>query len=447
VSRATVRLEVAALWPGEPPAPGELADLGGGASIRFEARLAAPIPDWLARQAGDPAQTLTEAERQHVLESRSILHLSAAIPAATEVGLSVGERAAGLVRLIAGLLARGAVAVWLPAAQKMVGPSAWAAAREAAAGDIAAVVASQLLQRHVVIEADSTTWIHTHGMEQIGLPDVECRTAGAANVAHLLVGDVVRHLIQIGVLDPGTVVEIDAGSSSVRARLASTRAPEHLGAFGGLEITIDGEEEAAARAAFIVWSLVGDGFGSLQVVEEDSARLAFARAVIADGIGVAPTDLLVTAATAASRDGRGGAWPHRMAAGLEMALGNGGASRPGADSAFTAVEATASRVSVYTGGELRVHLLDSAGALTRRSDLGSTCVDWPVRPPYRILVCSSHYHRDRSPEAYVEELGERVSIALDKNRGLLVWIDVVAPAPGAPDTPRSPGGADSPAGS
>ena len=247
MSRAPVRLELAALWPGEPPGAGELADLGGGASIHFEARLGDPIPDWLARQAGDPTQTLTEPERQHVLESRSILHLSASIPAATEAGLSVRERAAGLVRVIAGLLARGAVAVWLPAAQKMVGPSAWAAAREAAAGDIAAVVAVQLLQRHVVIEADSTTWIHTHGMEQMGLPDVECRTAGDANVAHLLVGDVVRHLLQIGVLDPGTAIEIDAGSSSVRARLASTRAPDHLGAFRRLRDQVDDEAGLPTR--------------------------------------------------------------------------------------------------------------------------------------------------------------------------------------------------------
>jgi hypothetical protein len=447
---AGASIEIAALWSDEPPAPDALRGLGEGGLI-FEVRRADTIPGGLAPYLDDAGQALTPAERDRVHGARAALLFK------TETHTPPAARARALVHLVAGLFAKGAVAVVLPAAHRVIGPTALAAGSSAGTPAPGTV----LIHRHVVVDSE-TVWNHTHGMESLGLPDVECRTGiGDAARADQVIASAVRHLIDGGeALHPGDAVEIDNPPFATRLDVVATRTPDHYGAWGALEILFD--VAADAWATFMVSAVIDGAFGSFQLLGGDATRVAFLQgSAVSSQAGAALTNILAAEAPLAGMAAADGAWPHRMAAGIDLTLRKMVPPVPGAVPAsalFAAVEATRREISVCTAGDIRVHLLQDGTLVQSTRDhvlgveapdsgearrlppriaatlptrwLGGNrgpapeCLRWPAQPPYRLLICSSHYHHRRAASDYIAALGERTLPLPEGGAGLVAWIDV-----------------------
>lgn len=114
------------------------------------------------------------------------------------------DRPALLYRVLSRLTACGAISAWLPAASK------WLDASDMAA--LAAMPAESayetMLTMHAVAVGDEL-WLHTHGMQQFELPDLECRVAPpVSELASRLVDNVARYLIGGGrTVVPGALLE------------------------------------------------------------------------------------------------------------------------------------------------------------------------------------------------------------------------------------------------
>ena len=86
--------------------------------------------------------------------------------------------------------------------------------------------------------ADSENWVHTHGMEQFGLPDIEARFTGREQAARYtnLVGDAAMYTIDTAVITTGNTLEL-SGDGVVHKVVGSKQVPDHsYGAFGAIAI-------------------------------------------------------------------------------------------------------------------------------------------------------------------------------------------------------------------
>lgn len=86
--------------------------------------------------------------------------------------------------------------------------------------------------------ADAANWVHTHGMEQFGLPDIEARFAGREEAVLYtnLVGDAAMYTIDTAVITVGNTLEL-SGDGVVHGVVEAKQVPEHsYGAFGAIAI-------------------------------------------------------------------------------------------------------------------------------------------------------------------------------------------------------------------
>jgi hypothetical protein len=113
----------------------------------------------------DLTQPLEPVERLYAARARAALHLRC------EADVPPVRRLPGAVARARLFFELGAVAVVLPAAHKVVGPRAFARTVAASRDDEPAW--TTLFVHHHEIPDGDLVWIHTHGLEHFGLPDVE----------------------------------------------------------------------------------------------------------------------------------------------------------------------------------------------------------------------------------------------------------------------------------
>jgi hypothetical protein len=165
----------------------------------FDARAVHLPPEMLASYIDDPGQPLVETERNQLARAHVGLKL---VSRTAETRTQVAR----LIELTSTMFAHGACAVVLPAALRIFGETQLARAFIEPT-EIESSLA--LLVHHHVVARGELAWLHTHGMQHFGLPDVECveplHFAGQVSrtiraVLHRLVvgpplrfGDVVEH--------------------------------------------------------------------------------------------------------------------------------------------------------------------------------------------------------------------------------------------------------------
>jgi hypothetical protein len=201
-------LDVFALFEQEPPRQSDLAIAG---SPPFRARPVNAPPQLLGHLA-EPGQPLNAEERAVAALSRGVLHIRC------EADLPPAERLPGCVEVIWRCWALGALAFVLPAAHKIIGPSALGAV----APQLDNVTGwLKLFLQFYVVRDDEHAWSHTHGMEHFGLPDVECRTVLAeVPMAERLLRASIHHLMDVGgdALELGDLVEATESDDQPIAR-------------------------------------------------------------------------------------------------------------------------------------------------------------------------------------------------------------------------------------
>jgi uncharacterized protein YjbI with pentapeptide repeats len=161
-----VPLEVVALFAHE--VPGALGLLVRQPP-RVEATILTQVPPFVGAQS-ELALLLTADERVAAAQARAALRLRVVDDAPLSMRLSA---------CVDGILKCsdfGAVAIVLPAARKVVGPSALSALAPALSAEQGRV---KLFVQFHIVQDDDHTWSHTHGMAYYGLPDLECRTEPA----------------------------------------------------------------------------------------------------------------------------------------------------------------------------------------------------------------------------------------------------------------------------
>jgi uncharacterized protein DUF4261 len=227
VTAAASPLEALALYPAEPPSP-EVVRASAparGAVVRMMIWNAPVLPAWLA----DPTQPLTDDERQAAARAGSALILSCG-------DAPTLERLRSFADVLASLLALEGIAVVLPGAQRVVGRSRFGKGPWSAE-ELAAV----FVHRHLV-QTEAGIWCHTHGMEQLGLPDVECEVSRPSMVAAARLLDVaVAYLARHGpVLRAGETVAATDEQLDLRCQVAPGRTHEDhpWGTFGALRLDL-----------------------------------------------------------------------------------------------------------------------------------------------------------------------------------------------------------------
>ncbi|MDI3284713.1 hypothetical protein [Polyangium sp. 15x6] len=179
--------------------------------------------------------------------------------------------------------------------------------------------------------------------------------------------------------------------------------------------------------------------GAVAIVDATAIAFAAVEDIMKSGAPEASARLLVeTAATLSQAYGRRNDWPGRLAELIAARLGTGTEGDPGSV-VFSGVVAARDAVHVCTAGDTRVHLVKGGNILycTRDHVLkhespewireiydGAFIADhetmltrtlgmcklppqketWFAEAPFTVLVCSSGYHRHRSPENYIHEL-------------------------------------------
>src|SRR6185369_12177618 len=114
-------------------------------------------------------------------------------------------------RVLGALVDCGARAAWLPPAMKWLSDANTLRAAAAEAGD----GGRDLLARHVVRDG-GRTWLHTHGMAQFALPDLECRIdAAREDVAARLIDHAASYLIGGGDAPGAVLVAPDSGHETI----------------------------------------------------------------------------------------------------------------------------------------------------------------------------------------------------------------------------------------
>ncbi len=192
-------------------------DLTAGSMPLFAAQVVkAPFPQ-LAGPLEDLNQPLEPVERLHAARARAGLHLRCA------ADLHPARRLPSCLERIELLADLGAVAFVLPAAHKIFGPSAFAAVAERGGG----AWTTLFLHRHLIEEGERV-WLHTHGMEHFGLPDLELRGALSERDAALrLLDGAIGHLLRHGEVQDGAPFE---------ARPAPAAGDHEYGAWGALAL-------------------------------------------------------------------------------------------------------------------------------------------------------------------------------------------------------------------
>ena len=140
-----------------------------------------------------------------------------------------------MIQLIRELVGRGACAVVLPAAMRLLGVTHLRTALDQP-GDAERWMA-MFVHEHAVVDGDRL-WLHSHGMEQLDLPDVEClEHARRAGVARRIVSAVQRRLVAGGAaLHFGDVVDV-AGDGVPFEITASIPVDGHrFGAYGAVRL-------------------------------------------------------------------------------------------------------------------------------------------------------------------------------------------------------------------
>ncbi|HEV2842464.1 MAG TPA: pentapeptide repeat-containing protein [Chthoniobacterales bacterium] len=230
-------LEVVALFADQAP---EDLSLFAHAAPRIETRLLTQVPPFAGPQS-ELALLLTPEERGAAAAARSGLLLRC------EVGAPSAAWRSAIIAQILKCHELGAVAIVLPAARKVVGPSALSA--------LAPLLSEEAGRQHLflqfhVVQDDQYLWSHTHGMAHYGLPDLECYTTLAERgFARRLLEGGTAHLLQHGAeaFEPGRLMEITQadGQFVTRLRLCPARPMEGHGydAWGAFEIVPLAAEE------------------------------------------------------------------------------------------------------------------------------------------------------------------------------------------------------------
>lgn len=157
----------------------------------FEGRVVDAQAPLVRLALADFAQPLEPVERLYAARARAALRLRC------EADVPPVRRLPGAVARMRLFFELGAVAIVLPAAHKIVGPRAFARALPGSREDEPAW--TTLFVHHHEIPDEDEIWIHTHGLEHFGLPDIETYVAGtdrAAGRARLELG--IRHLMAEG---------------------------------------------------------------------------------------------------------------------------------------------------------------------------------------------------------------------------------------------------------
>jgi len=230
-------LEIIALFTGDAPRLNKRGQLPRGPrnEVPSQARAVTAAEVALARYLARPAQPLTASERAAAEAAQGALWWRCDAPADARLRLRAGAR------WIARMQQIGAVAILLPAARKILGPTALTPALPALHVDPDAWL-TLFVQQYALFD-EGSAWCHTHGMEHFGLPDLECRTAaGDLPRAERLIQAAIDHLLASGAggLAVGQVVDAveSDGSGSIRFRVApATEVPGHeYGPCGTLQL-------------------------------------------------------------------------------------------------------------------------------------------------------------------------------------------------------------------
>jgi hypothetical protein len=200
----SVTFEAIVIFPDALPAPAMLR-VSTSRPAQFDGIAVACSPDLLSSYLADPGQPLTAAEYERVAGARCALRL---------VSRSVDRpsQLAHLVELATALLHRGACAVALPAAMRLFGA---AQLEQALAEATDAERWAALFVHHHAVTQGERVWLHTHGMQHFGLPDLECvEHLHRAGEADRMLCAVVRRLTSGGpALRLGDVIErVDGGA-------------------------------------------------------------------------------------------------------------------------------------------------------------------------------------------------------------------------------------------
>jgi hypothetical protein len=151
----------------------------------FDGIAVACSSDLLSIYLADPGQPLTQAEHDLVAGARHGVRLLS----------RSGDRSsqlAHMVELAATLFQRGACAVALPAAIRLFGA---AYLEQALAEPTGAERWAALFVHHHAVTQGERLWLHTHGMQHFGLPDLECvEHVHRAGEAHRILRAVLRRL-------------------------------------------------------------------------------------------------------------------------------------------------------------------------------------------------------------------------------------------------------------
>jgi len=158
-------LDIVALFKDDIPAG---LDWAVEAAPPFDARRLDPPFAPFTGHFSDSFQPLTSEERTSAESARAGLALRCVADAPPDARLPAA------ITLMRRCYAHGAVAIVLPVAQKIIGPLAMmvlAPQLDSVAGWL-----KLFLQLYTIYD-EQYAWSHTHGMEHLCLPDLECRTA------------------------------------------------------------------------------------------------------------------------------------------------------------------------------------------------------------------------------------------------------------------------------
>ena len=226
-------LDIVALFNDEIPAGLSLAV--DGAPL-FDARRLDP-PFAFTGHLADSCQPLTPEERRAAETARTALALRCA------ADVPPAERLPGAVELMRRCCEHGAVAIVLPAAQKIIGPSAMIALAPQLDGVGGWL---KLFLQLYTIHDEQYAWSHTHGMEHLGLPDLECRTMLAeASMGERLILGCIHHLMKNGgdTLNIGDFVAAEEDDDGLLSRFwlyPPRDVVDHdYGAYGALQLVPD----------------------------------------------------------------------------------------------------------------------------------------------------------------------------------------------------------------
>jgi hypothetical protein len=194
----TNMFEAIVIFPGAIPPATTLTEAASRPAM-FDATAVRCAPEMIERYLDDPSQPLGEDERSDLAGVHVGLRL---IGHATDPHQQLQH----FMKLVAALFETGARGVVLPAALRIVGASQHA--RSLLEPTEVERRLALLVHHHTVVDGERV-WLHTHGMQHFGLPDIECveplHLAGEANrviraVLHRLVvgpplglGDVIEH--------------------------------------------------------------------------------------------------------------------------------------------------------------------------------------------------------------------------------------------------------------